>query len=59
MPKLMPGLLRRAKAKLKPISEVAIGDLAVGALRATRYFDDIKTANFFGRMARRIAPLTR
>jgi KDO2-lipid IV(A) lauroyltransferase len=59
MPKLMPGLLRRTKARLKPVSEVAIGGITVGALRATRYFDDVKTANFFGRWARRIAPLTR
>ncbi len=55
----MPSLLLRAKAKLKPVGEVAVGGLTIGALRAMRYFDDVKTANFFGRMARRIAPLTR
>ena len=55
----MPKLLRRAKATLKPVGEAAIGGLTVAALRATRYFDDVKTANFFGRLARRVAPLMR
>lgn len=55
----MSKLLRRAKARLKPAGEAIIGGVTVGALRATRYFDDVKTADFFGRMARRIAPLTR
>lgn len=55
----MRRLLLRTKAKLKPAGEAVIGGFTVGALRATRYFDDVKTADFFGRMARRIAPLTR
>ena len=55
----MSRFVRRIKARLKPVSEAAIGGVTVGALKATRYFDDVKTADLFGRMARRIAPLTR
>lgn len=59
----MRRLLLRTKARLrdavKPAGEAAIGALTVGALRGTRYFDDIKTANLFGRIARKIGPLTR
>ena len=55
--------LLRARAKLrdavKPAGEAAVGALTVGALKSTRYFDDIKTANLFGKIARRIGPLTR
>lgn len=55
--------LLRARAKLrdaiKPAGGAAIGALTVGVLKTTRYFDDIKTANLFGRIARRIGPLTR
>jgi KDO2-lipid IV(A) lauroyltransferase len=49
----------RARARLKPAGEAVIGATTIGLLRTTRYFDDVKTADFFGRMARRIAPLTR
>ena len=55
----MSRFVRRIRARLKPVSEAAIGGVTVGALKATRYFDDVKTADLFGRMARRIAPLTR
>lgn len=64
MPRLVPRLvprrfLLRARARLKPAGEAAIGGLTVGMLRTTRYFDDVKTANMFGRVAQKIAPFTR
>ena len=43
----------------KPLGEAAVGALTIGLLRTTRYFDPIKTANLFGRIARLIGPLTR
>ena len=50
----MHPLLLRTKARLrdtiKPAIELAVGALTVGMLRITRYFDPIKTANFFGRV---------
>ena len=59
----MHPLLLRAKARIrnatKPISEAAVGALTIGLLRTTRYFDPIKTANLFGRVARLIGPMTR
>jgi Kdo2-lipid IVA lauroyltransferase/acyltransferase len=59
----MRRLLLRTKARIrdatKPLGEAAVGALTIGLLRATRYFDPIKTANLFGRIARLIAPLTR
>jgi KDO2-lipid IV(A) lauroyltransferase len=59
----MHPLLLRTKARMrdaiKPISEAAVGALTIGLLRTTRYFDPIKTANLFGRIAGLIGPLTR
>jgi Kdo2-lipid IVA lauroyltransferase/acyltransferase len=59
----MHPLLLRAKARIrdatKPIGEAAVGALTIGLLRSTRYFDPIKTANLFGRVARLIGPMTR
>jgi KDO2-lipid IV(A) lauroyltransferase len=59
----MHPLLLRTKARMrdaiKPISEAALGALTIGLLRTTRYFDPIKTANLFGRVAGLIGPLTR
>jgi KDO2-lipid IV(A) lauroyltransferase len=59
----MRRLLLRTKARIrdatKPLGEEAIGALTVGLLRTTRYFDPIKTANLFGRIARSIGPMTR
>jgi len=59
----MSRLLPRAKARIrdatKPLGEAAVGALTVGMLRATRYFDPIKTANLFGRVARTIGPMMR
>ena len=52
----MNRLLLRTKARLrdaaKPTAEAAIGAVTVGLLRSTRYFDPVKTANFFGRVTR-------
>jgi KDO2-lipid IV(A) lauroyltransferase len=59
----MRRLLLRAKARVrdatKPAGEAAIGALTVGLLRATRYFDPIKTSTLFGAVARRIGPMMR
>jgi Kdo2-lipid IVA lauroyltransferase/acyltransferase len=52
----MSRLLLRTKARLrdatKPIGEAVVGALTIGLLRTTRYFDPVKTANLFGRVAR-------
>ena len=59
----MQCLLLRAKARLrdttKPLSQAAVGALTIGILRTARYFDSIKTANLFGRIARSLGPLMR
>ena len=59
----MQRLLLRAKARLrdttKPLCQAAVGALTIGILRTARYFDSIKTANLFGRIARSIGPLMR
>jgi Kdo2-lipid IVA lauroyltransferase/acyltransferase len=59
----MHPLLLRTRARIrdamKPIGEAAVGALTIGLLRTTRYFDPIKTANLFGRIAGLIGPLTR
>jgi KDO2-lipid IV(A) lauroyltransferase len=59
----MHPLLLRAKARIrdatKPIGEATVGALTIGLLRATRYFDPIKTANLFGRITGLIGPLLR
>src|SRR6185503_19518749 len=50
----MNRLLLRTKARVrdaaKPLTEAAVGGLTIALLRTTRYFDPIKTANFFGRV---------
>ena len=59
----MHPLLLRTRARIrdaiKPVGEAAVGALTIGLLRTTRYFDPIKTANLFGRIAGLIGPLTR
>ena len=59
----MHPLLLRTRARIrdaaKPIGEAAVGALTIALLRTTRYFDPIKTANLFGRVAGLIGPLTR
>jgi KDO2-lipid IV(A) lauroyltransferase len=59
----MRRFLLRTKARVrdaaKPLGEAAVGALTVGLLRATRYFDPIKTANLFGRITRMIGPRMR
>src|SRR6202022_4599721 len=60
---LMHRLLLRTRTRIrdatKPLGEAAVGALTVGMLRTTRYFDPIKTANLFGRIARLIGPVMR
>src|ERR1700712_5020115 len=52
----MSRLLLRTKARLrdaaKPVGDAAVGAFTIGMLRATRYFDPVKTANLFGRVMR-------
>jgi Kdo2-lipid IVA lauroyltransferase/acyltransferase len=59
----MHSLLLRTKTRLrgaiKAVAEVAVGALTIGMLRITRYFDPIKTANLFGRIARLLGPVMR
>jgi len=59
----MHPMLLRTKARIrgaaKPVGEAAVGALTIGMLRGTRYFDPIKTANLFGRIARLIGPVLR
>ena len=43
----------------KPLGQAAVGGLTIGILRTARYFDPIKTANLFGRIARSIGPMMR
>jgi Kdo2-lipid IVA lauroyltransferase/acyltransferase len=59
----MSPLLLRAKVRIrdaiKPIGEAVVGAVTVSLLRAARYFDPIKTADFLGHITRLIGPLTR
>jgi KDO2-lipid IV(A) lauroyltransferase len=49
----------RIRAAIKPVAGVAVGAFTIGMLGTTRYFDPIKTANLFGRIARLIGPVMR
>src|ERR1700742_702365 len=59
----MHPLLLRAKARArdaaKPVGDAMVGAVTITLLRTLRYFDPIKTANFLGRLTRRIGPMTR
>jgi KDO2-lipid IV(A) lauroyltransferase len=59
----MHPLLLRTRARLrdgaKRLGGAAVGLLTIAMLRTTRYFDPVKTANFFGRVTRLIGPLLR
>jgi KDO2-lipid IV(A) lauroyltransferase len=59
----MHPLLARTTARVrdaaKPLGEAAVGGLTIGMLRATRYFDPVKTADMFGRITRLIGPVLR
>jgi KDO2-lipid IV(A) lauroyltransferase len=59
----MHPLLLRTRARLrdaiKPIGGAAVGAMTIAMLRTARYFDPIKTANLFGRVARLVGPLLR
>jgi len=59
----MHPLLAQTKARMrgaaKPLGAAAIGGLTIGMLRATRYFDPVKTADMFGRITRLIGPVMR
>ncbi|MGY8661074.1 lipid A biosynthesis lauroyl acyltransferase [Bradyrhizobium sp. UFLA05-109] len=49
----------RAREAAKSISGSLIGAATVGMLRTTRYFDPLKTSNFFSRVTRLIGPRLR
>ena len=49
----------RLRDTLKPLGGAAVGALAIGMLRTTRYFDPDKTAKLFGRITRLIGPALR
>jgi Kdo2-lipid IVA lauroyltransferase/acyltransferase len=49
----------RLRDVTKPLGQAAVGALTIGILRTARYFDPIKTANLFGRIARSIGPMMR
>jgi KDO2-lipid IV(A) lauroyltransferase len=59
----MNPLLARTKARFREASRSvgasAVGALTVGLLRTTRYFDPVKTADLFGRIAQLIGPRLR
>jgi Kdo2-lipid IVA lauroyltransferase/acyltransferase len=59
----MHPLLLRTRARIREVTKrlggAAIGALTIALLRTTRYFDPIKTANLFGRIARLIGPVMR
>ena len=56
-----PKLRTRARLRdaIKPIGGAAVGAMTIAMLRTARYFDPIKTANLFGRVARLVGPLLR
>jgi KDO2-lipid IV(A) lauroyltransferase len=49
----------RLRETVKSLGGAAVGALTIGMLRATRYFDPIKTADLFGRITGWIGPLLR
>src|SRR6201997_1804081 len=51
--------IARFRDVTKPLGQAAVGALTIGMLRTARYFDPIKTANLFGRIARSIGPMMR
>jgi KDO2-lipid IV(A) lauroyltransferase len=59
MSRLLPRTIARLRNATKLLGEAALGALTIAMLRATRYFDPIKTANLFGRVTRLIGPKLR
>lgn len=55
----MSSFKARLRDTLKPLGGAAVGALAIGVLRTTRYFDPDKTADLFGRITRLIGPALR
>src|SRR6202012_2018272 len=57
----MHPLLLRTRARVREAGKRAggavVGACTIALLRPTRYFDPVKTANLFGRVARLIGPL--
>src|SRR3954452_19807277 len=49
----------RVRRAAKSLGGAAVGALTIGMLRTTRYFDPIKTADLFGRVAGLIGPMLR
>jgi KDO2-lipid IV(A) lauroyltransferase len=59
MSRLLPRTRARIRDATKPLAEAAVGAMTIGLLRATRYFDPVKTADLFGRITRLIGPRLR
>src|SRR6202051_3582674 len=59
----MSRLLLRTQARIRdaatPLGDAGVGALPIALLRATRYFDPVKTANLFGRILRLVGPMLR
>jgi Kdo2-lipid IVA lauroyltransferase/acyltransferase len=59
----MPSLPAHSKARLreatKSLGATVVGALTIGLLRTTRYFDPVKTADRFARIAQLVGPLLR
>ena len=49
----------RLRETVRSLGGATVGALTIGMLRATRYFDPIKTADLFGRITRLIGPALR
>jgi Kdo2-lipid IVA lauroyltransferase/acyltransferase len=59
MPQLTASTKARARGAAKSFGASAIGAATVGMLRTARYFDPVKTSEFFARVTRLIGPRLR
>jgi KDO2-lipid IV(A) lauroyltransferase len=59
MPQLTASTKARAREAAKSFGASAIGAATVGMLRTARYFDPVKTSDFFARVTRLIGPRLR
>jgi Kdo2-lipid IVA lauroyltransferase/acyltransferase len=59
MPQLTASTQARAREAAKSFGASAIGAATVGMLRTARYFDPVKTSDFFARVTRLIGPRLR
>ena len=59
MPQLTASTKARAREAAKSFGASAVGAVTVGMLRTARYFDPVKTSDFFARVTRLIGPRLR